>query len=126
MTMARLFYVHWNREEALGAVRDLREAGHTVLAHYRTEQGAGADAWKKIKARPPDALVVSLTRLPSHGRRIAAVTLETRKLADVPVVFVDGEAEKVKAARRQFPSATFTTSARLGSVLERFGAGERP
>ena len=117
--MARVFYVHWNREEALATVRDLREAGHTVLCHYSTEEGAGADAWKKIKARPPDAIVVSLTRLPSHGRRIAVVTLETRKLADVPVVFVDGEAEKVKTARQQFPKARFTTSAKLGSLLER-------
>ena len=118
--MARIFYVHWNRDEALAASRQLRGDGHTVVCHHSTQEGAGADAWKKIKARPPDAIVVSLTRLPSHGRRIAAVTLETKKLADVPIVFVDGDPEKVKVARERFPKARFTTSPKLASVLERY------
>lgn len=115
--MARLFYVHWNKAEALETVRRLRDAGHTVVHHYSTEEGAGADAWKQIKSRPPDALVISLVRLPSHGRRIAAVTLETKRLRDVPIAFVDGEIEKVKVAKAQFPKATFTTSGRLLETL---------
>ena len=30
VAMARIFYVHWNKEEVLESVRALREAGHTV------------------------------------------------------------------------------------------------
>lgn len=115
--MARVFYVHWNKAEGLETVRGLREAGHTVAFHHRTEEGAGADAWKSIKARPPDALVISLERLPSHGRRIAAVTTETKKLRDVPVIFVGGEAEKVEIARQQFPAARFIGPAALVKTL---------
>lgn len=115
--MARVFYVHWNRQEAGPTVRRLREAGHTVVCHHSTEQGAGARAWKSIKGRPPDVLVVSLDRLPSHGRRVAAVTTETRRLADLPVVFVGGEREKVAVARREFPAARFTSPGRLAGVL---------
>ncbi len=36
-----------------------------------------------LKEAPPDALVISLARLPSHGRRVAAVTKEYKKLREV-------------------------------------------
>ena len=48
--MARVFYVHWNREEALAAVRELRAAGHSVRYHADT----GAEAWQLLKDPPPD------------------------------------------------------------------------
>ncbi len=32
--MARVFYVHWRRDEALGHVRALRAAGHSVRYHH--------------------------------------------------------------------------------------------
>jgi CheY-like chemotaxis protein len=115
--MTRIFYVHWNKDEAMETVRTLREAGHAVVLHHRIEEGAGADAWKSIKAKPPDALVISLERLPSHGRRIAAVTTESKKLRDVPVIFVGGEAEKVEVARQQFPAARFIGPAALVKTL---------
>jgi CheY-like chemotaxis protein len=115
--MARLIYVHWNKDEGMVAVRALRAAGHTVLFHHSTEEGAGARAWKSIKSKPPDAIVISLERLPSHGRRIAAVTLETKKLRDVPVVFVGGAPDKVQVARAEFPGATFTTQAGLAAAV---------
>ena len=119
--MARIFYVHWNKDEGMETVRALRAEGHTVVFHWKTESGAGADAWRSIKNRPPDALVVSLARLPSHGRQVAAVTLETKRLAEVPVVFVGGEAETVAKAREQFPEAKFTTAGRLAGVLGQIG-----
>jgi CheY-like chemotaxis protein len=105
--MARIFYVHWNRDEAMETVRSLRDEGHIVIFHHSTEEGAGAEAWKSIRAKPPDAIIVSLSRLPSHGRRIAAVTTEYKALRDVPVIFVGGEDEKVAVARQEFPKARF-------------------
>jgi CheY-like chemotaxis protein len=117
--MARVLYVHWNKDEGMVTVRALRAAGHTVVFHHSTEEGAGAQAWKSIKAKPPDALVISLDRLPSHGRRIAAVTRETKKLRDLPVVFVGGAPDKVATARSEFPAATFTTAGKLAGVVEK-------
>ena len=115
--MARLLYVHWNKEEALRTVRALRDAGHVVRYHCSTEPGAGAEVWKSIKAKPPDVLVVCLDRLPSHGRRVAAVTRETKRLHDLPIVFVGGAADKVAVAKKEFPSARFVSARRLLSVL---------
>ena len=117
--MARVFYVHWHKEEAADTVKELREAGHTVNVHWDVTQGAGNDAWNKIRATPPEALVISLAKLPSHGRRIASVTVETKKLRDVPVIFVDGEKDKIAVAKQQFPEAKFISGKKLLSVLEK-------
>ncbi|TAH34650.1 MAG: hypothetical protein EYC70_17110 [Planctomycetota bacterium] len=117
--MARVFYVHWHEDEALDAVRAMRAAGHTVVYHWDSQ--TGADTWKTFKASPPDVLVVSLARLPSHGRRVAAVTTETKKYRHIPVFFVDGAPEKLAVARKQFPQATFTTSGRLLDALSLLG-----
>ncbi len=38
--MARLFYIHWHKDECLAAVEVLRLAGHTVRYHHES----GADA----------------------------------------------------------------------------------
>lgn len=71
--MARVFYIHWNQDEALAAVRLLRGAGHTVDYHWSTEVGA------KINA-PPEVFVISLDRLPSHGRAVAEYCREKKSL----------------------------------------------
>jgi hypothetical protein len=120
--MARVFYVHWRKDEALATVRGLRAAGHTVRYPTDTGEGAGSRAWKALKASPPEVLVVCLDRLPSHGRRVAAVTRETKRLAELPVVFVGGAPDKVAQARREFPGARFTTAARLAGLLARLDA----
>lgn len=111
----RVFYVDWSQKDCLAAASALRAAGHTVAYHWDRE--SGADTWRKLKESPPDVLVVSLARLPSHGRRVAAVTTETKKLRHIPVLFVDGAPEKVAVTRQEFPAAKFTTTARLAAAL---------
>lgn len=96
-------------------VRPLREAGHVVRYHA----DSGEEAWKLLKQSPPDALVISLERLPSHGRRVVAATRETRKLREVPVIFVGGETEKVDVAKKEFPDATFCSFDSLLNTIAR-------
>lgn len=112
----RIFFVHWERRQAMPTVRKLRAAGHVVVHHW--DQDTGNQTWTKFKQRPPGALVVSLDHLPSHGRRVAAVTKETKRLSEIPVVFVGGARDKLPAAKREFPRAKFTTEPELVSVLE--------
>jgi CheY-like chemotaxis protein len=120
--MARVFYLHWNKEEAIAAVRALRAEGHSVRFHADT----GEEAWELLREVPPDVLVISLARLPSHGRRVAAVTTEYKKLRNLPLVFVDGAPEKVQTARAEFPGATFCTSAQLHPVLRKMFPATAP
>ena len=118
--MARLFYVHWNKDEALDTVRALRAEGHSVTYHYNTEEGAGAHAWKQLKTNPPDVLIISLARMPSHGRRIASVILENKSLGQLPLIFVDGADDKVAKAKSQFPDAGFVNLTGLIAKLNAF------
>jgi hypothetical protein len=126
--MARVFYVHWDKDEAAAGARGLREAGHSV--RYEAEDGAAV--WRELKKSRPDALVVSLAKLPSHGRRVAAATLENKSLADIPVIFVGGEDEKVAETRKQFPAATYCSWAQLRDRIQKVmqprpaGAGVEP
>lgn len=109
--MARLYYVHWNEEECRAHARDLESAGHEVECH------GSQDAHAKI-GDEIDVLVVSLDRLPSHGRAIAEWFWEAKKRRVKPLIFVGGEREKVADAKKKFPSAVFCPRARLKDTLK--------
>jgi hypothetical protein len=89
----------------------LRAAGHKVnykdtLANYR-----------ELRETPPDAIVIDLSRTPSHGRELAVFVRGSKHLRHIPIVFVDGEPEKVEAVRRLIPDASYTSASRLKSAL---------
>jgi DNA-binding NarL/FixJ family response regulator len=113
--MARIFHVHWNKREAIETVRSLRNAGHVVRYHA----DAGGEAWKLLKESPPDVLIISLDRLPSHGRRIAAVTHEYKKLRDLPVIFVGGGKDQVDVTRKEFPDAVYCSFDSLLNTIKK-------
>lgn len=98
--MARVFFLHWNKDEALELVRPLRAAGHDVTLHYDTSKGV------KPKTMP-DVLVVSLARLPSHGRAVAEWFWEAKSRQSIPIIFVGGEPSKVAVVRAKFPEAGY-------------------
>lgn len=120
--MPRIFYVHWRKDEALDTVRKLRAVGHKVDYHWST----GEEAWRLLKDTPPDALVISLARLPSHGRAVAEVINESKRLRELPIIFVGGEPEKVAATRGRFPNATFCAPDKLEKLLQKVQPFEPP
>lgn len=113
--MTNLFLIHWNRDELEALAQPLREAGWQL----QTESEDGARAGKAILADPPDVVVIYLTRLPSHGRETASY-LRTRLGSDqLPIVFVDGPAEKLEQVRAAVPDAIYTSS---GQLMEQLAA----
>lgn len=112
--MTTLNLVHWNAAEAAERAAQLRAAGYTVTTG--TFDGAGLRA---LRADPPAAFVIDLSRLPSHGRSVAFVLRQTRATRHVPLVFADGAAEKVAAVRALFPDAVFTAWTRIRTDLKR-------
>jgi hypothetical protein len=56
----------------------------------------------------PEALVISLDRLPSHGRQIAEWFRRRRRQA-IPLVFVGRAAEKVEEFPARFPEDRLAT-----------------
>ena len=51
--------------------------------------------------------MISLDRLPSHGRAIAEWILEAQKRQHIPILFAGGAPDKVKATREKLPKAIF-------------------
>lgn len=115
--MFRVALVHWNDEEAAERLARLRRAGYSVV---RIEIGASKTEYGA--SLPPDAYVIDLSRLPSHGLAVA-LSLRRRKVTrDVPLVFVDGLPKKVARVRRAIPDATFTTWPKIRGGLSRAAA----
>ena len=111
--MPRIFYVHWNETEAQERVKPLVDAGNEVRAHW------SAQTAPRIDGPLPDAVVVSLDRLPSHGRAVAEWFWEAKSRRHVPLVFEGGKPDKAAAAREKFPNAHFCTAGQASSLLDR-------
>ena len=103
--MARALLVHWKPEEASEGLAVLKQAGHKVEV-YSAKGGVGLS---KFKSKLPEVVIVSLERLPSHGRELATWFRSTKATAAVPIIFVGGAEEKVIPARASFPDAVFCT-----------------
>jgi hypothetical protein len=112
--MARAGIIHFRPEETAQLPQAIRNRGfvadHSESPHRR-------DITRAIQERITEVVVIDLTRLPSHGKEIA-VWLRGRKATQhVPLIFVDGEPEKVAKVRELLPHAAFVTRDGLSAVL---------
>ncbi len=108
-----IFLVHWDAAEAERYAGELRSKGWEV----EIEAEDGARAHRRIMAGRPSAVVISLSRLPSHGRELARSLRDLKATRDLTLVFVDGTAETVERVRSEFPDAVFTAGTELGNVV---------
>jgi hypothetical protein len=113
--MLRVRLVHWKAAEAEPRIEKLRKAGFAVEYEEKPDYSHMRE-WRKS---PPDAFVIDLTRLPSHGREVATALRNYRDTRSVPLLFLDGEKEKVERARQTLPDAEFTTSSALIAAVKR-------
>ncbi len=109
-----LVLVHWNNEET----RELAALLETEGWRVRT----GHFELRDLKTNPPAAVVISLRRLPSHGREVADAVWSTKWGRAIPIVFFDGAPEKVEKLRVKFPNAKFTRWDELSSTLAKAAA----
>ncbi len=111
--MARVRLVHWNKAEAAGRGDRLRALGHDV------EHGVPSpSSLRDLFADLPDAFVIDLGRMPSQGRDIAVLLRKREPTRSVPIVFVGGEAAKVKRTRQVIPDAVYTSWNEIERDLE--------
>ncbi len=111
--MARVRVIHWKPAESAPLIEACRACGHEV----EYDDVPFPVLAKTIRHNQPDALVIDLTRLPSHGREAAMAIRRTKFSRHIPIVFVDGAPDKVEAVRKQLPDATFTTRGQLCSRI---------
>jgi hypothetical protein len=102
-----LFYLHWNEKELKERIKPLKELKLKITSHSSTEEVV------KFGEPLPDIFVISLDRLPSHGRQYVEWLWEAKKRQHIPVIFVDGQPEKVEATKAKFPKAIYCNSDKL-------------
>jgi hypothetical protein len=102
--MRRVALVHWNTQEARERARRLRGAGRSVLVISDPK----VDYLRDLRARPPQAFVIDLSRLPSHGRDVGVWLRQQKATRHIPLVFVAGEPDKVAKTRELLPDAVYT------------------
>jgi hypothetical protein len=111
--MAKIFYLHWNEAEIKQRLAPLAKAGHEVIFHWSVEEHA------KFGETLPDAVVISLDRLPSHGRAVAEWFWEAKKRQHIPIIFAGGQPVKVNAIKTKFPQAIYCATEEIPIILKR-------
>jgi hypothetical protein len=113
--MRRVRLVHWNEAEAAEPAARLEAAGFAV---DRTPLRGPADL-RAMAESPPDAVVIDLSRTPSHGRDVA-LAIRTRKgTRHLPLLFVEGDPEKVARIEALLPDAAYATWRGIRTALRR-------
>jgi len=111
--MHRVCLIHWNAEEAEEKIARLRAAGYEVDYGEMTP-----DALRDWRNTPPTAFVIDLSRMPSQGRDVAMSLRSHKATRHAPLVFVEGEPEKVERIKKHLPDAVYTTWSRIRGALK--------
>jgi len=111
--MARIRLLHWKASEASKYLSTLAALGHTVQYHGDFD----ARSLRDWRARPPDAFIIDLSRLPAQGREIAIALRQSPATRVVPLVFCQGAPDKVEKIRALLPDALYCEFSKLRGVL---------
>jgi CheY-like chemotaxis protein len=109
----RIRLVHWKAEEVPERAARLEAAGYAVDG----EVPGTSIGVKALREDPPDAFVIDLARLPSHGREVAHSLRQSKALRAIPIVFVAGAAQKVAKIRAELPDAAYADWDGIGAAL---------
>jgi hypothetical protein len=112
--MARVVLIHWKHAEAAEPLDRLRRAGFEAELGPRTGGELGS-----LRDNPPDAVVIDLSRMPSHGREVGGALRRWKATRPVPLVFVGGAPDAVEKTRSLLPDAAYTDWADVGPAVRR-------
>ena len=113
--MANVLLVHWNESEAKERARALKALGYKAKILFDSEKPHLAE----IREHPPELFLIDLSRLPSQGREIAGHFRRAKATRNVPILFVGGDTERVKTARKLIPDAEFAVWEEIRPAMKR-------
>ncbi len=96
--------VCWNEADAEHHAAELRRAAYRVVAEPLANPGG---AVRYFREADPDAVIIDLDRLPSHGRELGMSLRASKSTCHLPLIFAGGLATKVDPIRAAIPGATF-------------------
>ena len=101
----------WNEADAIARARILRRAGYHVIADPPENAGGAKNPGGMVRyfrELSPDAVVIDLDRLPSHGRELGLSLRASKSTRHLRLVFAGGVPAKVELVRAAIPDAIFT------------------
>ncbi len=101
--MNKINLVIWNAEEAAKKAEMLRESGYTV----DVTQPNGPPYLRRLSEEPPAAILIDLSRLPSHGREVAMSIRMRKSTRKIPIIFIGGDTAKVARIQDILPDANY-------------------
>ena len=96
-------------------MQSLDEAGFAV----EYDEQFRPQLMRRWRESPPDAFVIDLCRLPSHGREIAVALRQHKSTRIIPIVFCNGDPAKVAAIREVLPDVEYCELRNLIKTLKR-------
>jgi hypothetical protein len=96
--------VCWNEADAERRATELRRAGYRVIAEPLANPGGAVRYFRELE---PDAVVIDLDRLPSHGRELGMSLRASKSTCHLPLIFAGGLAAKVNPIQTAVPGAIF-------------------
>ena len=107
--------IHWDRNQCEEKARLLKSFGHSVDSESMQDK----ETFKRIKQFPPDVFLIDLSRLPSHGREIAVGLRQIKPTRNVPIIFAEGEKDKVDRIKDLIPDAIYTSWKNIKPALKK-------
>jgi hypothetical protein len=95
----------WNEADASARAAGLRRAGYRVIADPPENAGGMVRYFRELA---PDAVVIDLDRLPSHGRELGLSLRASKSTSYLRLVFAGGLPVKIELVRAAIPDAIFT------------------
>ena len=100
--MARVALVHWKSSEQSERLQHIDDAGHQAIRTPTDE----TPILRQLRADPPDAIVISLERMPSSGREVAIRLRKSPRTRSVPLVFL-GPPKRAAPLMEMFTDGVF-------------------
>ena len=108
-----VYLIHWNQDEARESAQLIEAAGYRVDA-----SPFSSDSLRHLRSNPPAAVVIDLSRLPSHGREVAMALRQYKGTRAIPIIFVDGQPDKVERVKELLPDATYAAWQGIGPAVQ--------
>ncbi len=104
--------IHWNENKARERAQLIEADGYRVDASPFT-----SGSLRQLRDNPPAAVVIDLSRLPSHGREVAMALRYYKSTRAIPIIFVDGQPDKVERVKELLPDAKYTAWQDIGPAI---------
>jgi DNA-binding NarL/FixJ family response regulator len=108
--------VCWKQADAEHHATELRRAGYRLVADPLANPGGAVRYFRELN---PDAVVIDLDRLPSHGRELGMSLRASKSTCHLPLIFAGGITEKIEPIRTAIPGAIFTEWNNIAAAITR-------